>query len=81
MANKTLREQVAWLINTSVDDMKCSLSFHGVEDLAMLRAAYKTVMRRGEKTKAKLLIAKIRKLEKLALSLPAFRETPMDGAR
>lgn len=62
--DKAMRERVAWLINTSVQDMESGLWDYGVRDLELLRAAQKTVTRRGEKTKAKVLASKIRQLEK-----------------
>lgn len=64
MRNGSLQEQVDWLINTSVDDLQSSLYAYSVQDLNVLRKAYARVKRRGEKTKAKVLASKIRKLEK-----------------
>jgi len=65
MADKTLRERIDWLINTSVDDLQSGLWNYGVEDLDLLRGAFKRVTKRGEKTKARILRSKIRKLEKV----------------
>ena len=56
--------RVSSLINTSVEDMQSGLWGYGVDDLEMLRLAQQVVEKRGEKTKAKILSAKIRKLEK-----------------
>lgn len=52
------------LVNTSVEDMQSGLWNYGAEDLTTLREALKIATRRGEKTKAKILAAKIKKLEK-----------------
>ena len=62
MNSKSKSEQVSSLINTSVDDMQSGLWSYN--NLDVLRAALRTVKRRGEKTKAKILASKIRKLEK-----------------
>ena len=57
--------QVASLINTSVEDMNSSLNCNpGYYELPVLKKALEVVNRRGEKTKAKILDSKIRKLEK-----------------
>jgi len=55
---------VSNLINTSVQDMQSGLSSWGVEDLPLLREGLEIVTKRGEKTKAKVLSAKIKRLEK-----------------
>ena len=52
------------LVYTSVQDMQSSLHSWGVEDLPLLRAALSIATKRGEKTKVKILSAKIKKLEK-----------------
>ncbi len=78
MMNKQLREDVDWLINTSVDDMKSGLYNYGIDRLDVLRAAMKKCERRGEKTKAKVLASHIRKIKKEILALPSFRGTPME---
>jgi len=62
MNTKDLQEQVNSLINTSVQDMQSGL--WNYNDLDVLCAAFRRVTRRGEKTKAKILGAKIKKLEK-----------------
>lgn len=60
--NRTLQERVSSLINTSVDDMQSGL--WNYNDLNVLRPALIICIRRGEKTKVKILGAKIRKMEK-----------------
>lgn len=52
------------LVNTSVQDMQSGLWQYKVEDLPVLREALKIVEQRGEKTKVRILSAKIKKLEK-----------------
>lgn len=49
-------------VNTSVDDLQSGM--HGYNDMNVLRAALKIVVRRGEKTKATIIRRKIAKLEK-----------------
>lgn len=62
--DKSFREQVDDLTNTSVQDMQSGLWSYGVDDLQVLRAARRRCAKRGEKTRAKILAAKIKKLEK-----------------
>lgn len=64
MADKTMREQVDFLINTSVQDLQSSLDGYGKDDIQLLRLAHRRVSRRGEKTKARVLATYIRKLTK-----------------
>jgi hypothetical protein len=59
-----MSEKVNGLINTSVEDMQSGLWQYGAKDLEFLRAALLAVTRRGDKTKAKILGVKIRKIEK-----------------
>ena len=63
LMNKNIREQALDLVNTSVQDMQSGLYAYGKSRLAILRYAHKTVVRRGEKTKAKILAAHIKKVQ------------------
>jgi len=67
MDKKTLNERVSWLVNTSVQDLHSSLHFYNsksADDMEILKSALATCKRRGEKTKAKLLDSKMRKMER-----------------
>jgi len=50
------------LLNTSVDDCKCSL--HHVTDLDFLRALHAECEKRGHTSRAKVVAARIRRLER-----------------
>lgn len=52
------------LVNTSVQDMQSGMWAYEFKDLNVLRAALKVVEKRGEKTKARVIETKIRKLQK-----------------
>lgn len=52
---------VSMLVNTSVDDMRSSLNFE--DDIEVIRKALRVVERRGEKTKATMLLRKLKKME------------------
>lgn len=52
------------LANTSVQDMQSGMWAYEYKDLNVLQAALKVVKKRGEKTKAKVIETKIRKLLK-----------------
>ena len=60
----TVRDAASYLINTSVQDMQSGLWGYDKSSLAVLRYAHKLTVRRGEKTKANILAAHIKKLEK-----------------
>lgn len=53
------------LVNTSVQDMQSGLwAYKTREDLRVLGVGYHICKNRGEKTKARLLVSKIKKLRK-----------------
>jgi hypothetical protein len=60
--NNDERNQIQNLVNTSVQDMQSGLWQYTNVDF--LKKALAVVKKRGEKTKVKVLEAKIRKLEK-----------------
>jgi hypothetical protein len=65
MKNYAMVQRAQALVNTSVQDMQSGLyNYTTQEDLDMLRIAYLIVRRRREETKCKILMSKIRKLEK-----------------
>lgn len=65
MKNRALLEQAQWLVNTSVQDMQSGLwNYTTQDDLKSLQLGYVMVRRRDEKTKAKILASKIKKLQK-----------------
>ena len=64
---KSENERISWLIDTSVQDMQSGL--WGYNDVDFLKKALDVVEKRGEKTKAKVLKTRIRKLEKKHASL------------
>lgn len=66
----TPREKARYLVNTSADDLKSSLTNH--TDLEVLRLARRITVRRGERTKTLYLNRAIKRLENEAvLSQPA----------
>ena len=77
--DRSLEESVNWLISTSVQDMQSGLYNYGVDDLEILRAGHKRVVARGEKTKAKILARKIKKLEKEFLQ--GASQSPLEGEK
>lgn len=59
-------DRVNFLINTSVEDMQSSLYNYKAdepEDVEIIRAGLKKCVKRGEKTKAKILQRKLKKME------------------
>lgn len=64
---KTVYERAISLVNTSVEDMKSGLWFYRgnePEHLEIIRRGREIVKRRGEKTKLKMLDAKLKKMLK-----------------
>lgn len=60
----TIKQGTSQLINTSVEDMKSSLKCayeHGELKESVLLEAYQETSRRGEKTKAMILLSFLRK--------------------
>lgn len=69
MNAKEINQWASRLVNSSVQDMQCSLNFYsgnGEEELLVLNRALAITTKRGEVTKARMLQAKIKKLEKLS---------------
>ena len=62
---RLVKQKASELINTSVQDMQSGLWHYTTEeDLAVLRVAYIMARRRNEKTKARILASKIKRLQR-----------------
>ena len=70
---KSVEEKAAYLVNTSVEDMRSSLDF--IRDLAVLERALDLVTTTGEKTKQLMLERRIRKMKKRVAEKQAEKES------
>ena len=71
MDDKNIKERARDLVSTSVDDLQSSLYFYNGDNpvhAQIIEHAFQICNCRGEKTKAKLLNSKLRKLKKDAPS-------------
>jgi hypothetical protein len=67
MDEKNIETKARSLVSTSVDDLRSSLQFYEgdkPEDVLIVKHGLQICERRGEKTKAKMLASKLRKMKK-----------------
>jgi len=65
--NEGLKERARHLVSTSVDDLRSSLPYYTSEsenNIQIIEFGLEICNHRGEKTKAKMLSAKLRKMKK-----------------